>query len=73
MITAEIKKWGNSLGLLIPKSDAEELNLKPNQKVVVNIISIKKPLKKLFGFCKDNKITNEEFLETRKLLESKWV
>ncbi len=27
-------------------------------------------LEELFGFAKNNKITREEFLETRKLLES---
>lgn len=31
----------------------------------------KNPLKELFGFGRNNKITKEEFLETRKLLEGK--
>ena len=70
MITAHTKRWGNSLGLLIPKEEAEELNLSENQEVVVEIVSVENPLHELFGFSKKNKITREDFMETRKLLES---
>ena len=69
MITAKVRKWGNSLGLLIPKGEAEMLNLHENQDVVVDIVGTEKPLKELFGFSKISKITKEEFIETRKLLE----
>ncbi len=73
MITATVKRWGNSLGLLIPKKEAQHLHLQESQQVVVDLISIEQPLKELFGFCKDHKITRGEFLETRQLLEGKKI
>ena len=71
MIIGKIRKWGNSLGLLIPKDDAMGLGLKENQVVGVDIIKKDNPLRELFGFGVKNKISRKEFLETRKLLESK--
>ncbi len=34
---------------------------------------MKTPLKELFGFGKENKITKKDVSETRRLLESKWL
>ena len=69
MIIAKTRKWGNSLGIVIPKEEAESLRLRENEEVVVEIAKKDNPLKELFGFAKQNKITREEFLRTRKLLE----
>lgn len=71
MIATKTRKWGNSLGVLIPKEEVNNLNLKENQIVIVDIIKKENPLKELFGSGKNNKITMEEFLSTRKLLETK--
>lgn len=73
MIVGKIKKWGNSIGLLIPKEEAVSLNLKENQEVSVEITKKENPLKELFGFGRNNKITKEDVSETRRLLESKWM
>ena len=73
MITCKTKKWGNSLGVIIPKEEVKEHNLSENQRVVVEIVQVENPLKELFGFGKENRITKKEFLETRQLLESKWL
>ena len=73
MIICKTKKWGNSLGLIIPKKEASHLHLKEDQQVVVEIIKTDNPLKELFGFGKENKITKQNFLETRGLLESRKV
>jgi antitoxin component of MazEF toxin-antitoxin module len=73
MINCKTKKWGNSLGIVIPKEEVQHLELKEDQQIVVEIIKTEHPLKELFGAAKNNKITKEEFLETRKLMESKWV
>ena len=70
MITCTTKRWGNSLGVIIPKGDVKQHHLQENQQVVIEIVAVQNPLKELFGFAKNNKITREEFLETRKLLES---
>ena len=53
------------------REEIRELNLKEGEEIVVDITKKTNPLKELFGFGKDNPITREEFLETRKSLESK--
>ena len=75
MIQCKIKKWGNSIGILIPKESAEELHLKEGEEVVVDIARRENPLKELFGFGKRMgvKITEKDFREHRKMLESKWL
>lgn len=72
MITGKIRKWGNSIALLIPKDEAKILDLREDQEVAVEITKKGNPLKELFGFGRKNKITRTEFLEARKSLESKW-
>lgn len=57
------------MGLIIPKEEAQQLQLKENQQMAIEITVVENPLKELFGFGKDNKITKKEFLETRELLE----
>ena len=71
MIIGKIRKWGNSIALLIPKDEARSLNLMEDQEVAVEVTRKDNPLKELFGFGRKNKVTRKEFLETRKLLESK--
>ena len=72
MIIGKIRKWGNSMALLIPKDEARSLNLSEDQEVAVEITKKDNPLKDLFGFGRKNIITRKEFLENRKSLESKW-
>ena len=72
MIIGKIRKWGNSIALLIPKDEARNLDLREDQEVVAEITKKGNPLKELFGFGRKDKITRKEFLETRKSLESKW-
>lgn len=72
MIIGKIRKWGNSIALLIPKEEARSLNLGEDQEVAVEITKKDNPLKELFGFGRKDRITRKEFLETRKSLESKW-
>ena len=71
MFLCKTKKWGNSIGLLVPKQEAVKLNLHEKRNVVVDIIAKENPFKELFGFGKQKKITRKEFLQTRELLESK--
>ena len=75
MIVCKIKKWGNSIGVLIPKNDAVQLQLKEGQEVAIEISKKENPLKELFGFGKRMgvKITQKDLLEARKSLESKWI
>ena len=71
MITCKTKKWGNSLGIIIPKEEVDELQLQEDQQIVIEITKINNPFQELFGFGKNNPITKKEFLENRRLLEGK--
>ena len=58
-IEVEIKKWGNSIGIILPKSLISEEGLKENDKIVVNIVR-KTDLSKTFGKEKRN-LSGQEF------------
>ena len=72
MIAAKKRKWGNSLGIIIPKEEVENLNLKENQIVILEITKKENPLKELFGFGKLKKPTEELLKEIREK-ESKYI
>ena len=62
------------MGIIIPKEEANKMNLREGEEVVVEIIKKENPLRELFGFGKKNPITKEEFLKFRKEFEeSKWL
>ena len=75
MIQCKIKKWGNSIGILIPKEEAKILNLSEGQEVAIEITKKENPLKELFGFGKRTGVhlSKKHVVEARKMLESKWV
>jgi hypothetical protein len=72
-IEVKTKKWGNSLGIIIPSKDAENLNLKENQTIRIDInIKNENPLKEMFGAFKFKRPTEEILKEIRGELKSKW-
>jgi len=60
-LPCKTKRWGNSLGLIILYETVQDLFLHENQEIVVEIITATNPLKELFGFGKENKITKKFF------------
>ncbi len=46
-----VKRWGNSMGIILPKDIVEEKNIKENDKIVVEIVK-KADLRKVFGSLK---------------------
>jgi len=52
IVEVKAKKWGNSLGLLIPKDIVEKEKLRENQKLDIIIIPKTKTLEKTFGMVK---------------------
>ena len=50
---SRIKKWGNSLGVVIPKNTVEEMALKEGEKVSIDIV--KKQKISAWGLCKGAK------------------
>jgi antitoxin component of MazEF toxin-antitoxin module len=72
-VVCKAKKWGNSIGVILPKSIVKSHQIKPEEELVIEIKEKKSNvLKELFGAGKSKKITRKEFLEYRKLLESKF-
>ena len=59
-VNVTLKKWGNSLGLVVPSDLVEKLDLKENQQIRVNIEDLKANLaKELWGAIKLNKSPQE--------------
>ncbi|MEK6859385.1 MAG: hypothetical protein AABX54_01090 [Nanoarchaeota archaeon] len=72
-IEVKTKKWGNSLGIIIPSKEAENLKLKENQTIRVDIhVTTENPLKEMFGALKFKTPTEKILKEIRKN-ESKWI
>ena len=76
MIECEIKlrKWGNSIGFIIPKQEAEKENLHPDQ-IVRAIIKPKEVVivKDIFGKLKFRKPTKEIMNEIKADMDSKFL
>ena len=73
MMEAIARKWGDSIGIVIPTEKVKELNIHPNDSLLFDIEKKGNPLVELFGIWRKNPITREEFQKTRKELESKFM
>lgn len=68
MTICKTKKWGSSLGVVIPKRLVDELHLTEDQDVSIEIQPTTNVLKEMWGFAKKRGIkkTSEEIIkETR--------
>jgi antitoxin component of MazEF toxin-antitoxin module len=65
MIISKTRKWGSSIGIIIPKKVAKELKIRENQEVMVDIKPKDNPLKELFGSAKLSKPTEQLLKEIR--------
>ena len=53
IIETKVKRWGNSLGIIIPSEAVEIRNIKENDNIKILIVKdSKKVLKKTFGLLK---------------------
>lgn len=55
-INTKIRKWGNSLGIVLPKSLVENQELKEGIDICVSIGSKRKTVRDLMEFSKKNKL-----------------
>lgn len=68
-VKAKVKKWGNSLAVLIPSQEAKIEGLKDNDEVDFTINKKKKnPLKELWGKYKFSESTDKMLKEADKEL-----
>ena len=72
MIVSKTRKWGSSLGVVIPNDVVKELKLMENQEIVIDIKPKDNPLKELFGSVKLSKPT-EQLLKEIRGKESKYI
>jgi antitoxin component of MazEF toxin-antitoxin module len=72
-IEVKTKRWGNSIGIIIPSAAIEKFNIKPNENILVEINKKRNVLKEMFGKARFNKSTEEILKESRREFESKWM
>ena len=72
MIISKTRKWGSSLGIVIPKNVVKDLKLREDQEVIFDIKPKDNPLKELFGSVKLSKPT-EQLLKEIRGKESKYI
>ena len=63
LIKVKAKRWGNSLGLLIPSGIARKEHIRENQNLDVLILPKTKTLQKTFGMLKVWKINTQKALD----------
>ena len=64
MVETEVKtrKWGSSIGIVIPKDVVEEVGIKPDETITIEVK--KRPLaKEFFGLLKDWKRPTQEIMD----------
>jgi len=64
-VEVTLRKWGNSIGGVFPKSFLEERGLKPDEKVLVEIVR-KPALMEVFGTLESKKSSQKFKDEVRK-------
>jgi len=70
----KLRKWGNSIGLIIPKEDVKKEGLRDDESVRAIIIPKKMvKVKDIFGKLKFKKSTEEIMKEVDKELDSKFI
>ena len=72
MIISKTRKWGSSLGVIIPKDVVKGLKLRENQEIIIDVKPKDNPLKELFGSAKLSKPT-EQLLKEIRGKESKYI
>ena len=72
-VELKTRKWGNSIGVVIPLEIVNKMNLKSEETILVDINKKDNVLKELFGSLKTKKQTEQILKEARKELESKWL
>ena len=73
MMICKTRKWGNSIGIILPKEELDRMHITEDEDVVVDVKRKDNPLKELFGAGKALGITQEEFRRFRKGWESKLI
>ncbi|MEK6983305.1 MAG: AbrB/MazE/SpoVT family DNA-binding domain-containing protein [Nanoarchaeota archaeon] len=57
------RKWGNSIGLTIPKEVAEKIKIKENKKIRFIVLDDNNPIRRTFGMLKEWKTPTEQIMK----------
>ena len=72
MIKCKTKKWGSSIGIILPKRIVDQHNIKLHEDIIIEVKGKSgNVLKELFGAIKFSKPTHTLLKEAREGLESK--
>lgn len=71
LFSVKVKKIGGSVALMMKKENAKELNLKENEKLLIDF-HMENPLKELFGSGKFSKPTKQLIAEVRRKESKYW-
>ncbi len=58
-VESQLREWGNSMGIIIPRETVLEEKLKPGDTVKIMFLKNKNPLKNTFGIIKIKRSTKE--------------
>ena len=72
-IEVRTKRWGNSIGIVIPMEAIERLNIKPEEKIIIEIEKKSNVLKEMFGKAKFKKSAKKMIEDFRADTKSKWL
>ncbi|MEK6825368.1 MAG: AbrB/MazE/SpoVT family DNA-binding domain-containing protein [Nanoarchaeota archaeon] len=70
-ITTRLKRWGNSVGIIIPAEMLREKGLKEEEEVIISVEK-KKGIRYLFGSLKHAKIDAQKVKDELRKEWSKW-
>jgi len=73
VIEVKTKKWGNSIGVVIPAEAVERFNLRPDEEIIIEIEKKNNVLKEMFGKAKFKKSSKKMIEDFRKEYDSKWM
>ena len=59
IISTKLRKWGNSIGIVIPNEILKEKNLREGEEVIIEV-NKKNKIKQLFGSLKTLKIDSQK-------------
>ena len=60
VIEVNLKKWGNSFGIILPKELIDKEELKENSPIFIEVVK-KADLSDIFGSIQEKKISGQEF------------
>ncbi|MBS3065543.1 AbrB/MazE/SpoVT family DNA-binding domain-containing protein [Candidatus Pacearchaeota archaeon] len=58
-VEVQLKKWGNSVGVVLPREIVEQKKLKESDKIVIEIVKIA-DLSRIYGLVKKRKMSGQE-------------